>query len=142
MERDGHLRWDLTRLHAEVLTGLAMVPDAESLGIDTWGVDYGLLDADGRLMAEPISYRDDRTAGLIDDVHATVPPERLYKITGLQFLPFNTIYQLAAERRGPYWPRATRASRSSRTFSPTGSRVSCAVRSPTPLPPGCSTSTP
>ncbi len=109
VERDGHLRWDLTRLHAEVLTGLAMVPDAESLGIDTWGVDYGLLDADGRLMAEPISYRDDRTAGLIDDVHATVPPERLYKITGLQFLPFNTIYQLAAERRGPYWPRATRA---------------------------------
>jgi rhamnulokinase len=109
VERDGHLRWDLSRLHAEVLTGLALVPDAESAGIDTWGVDYGLLDADGRLLAEPISYRDDRTAKVIDDVHATVPPERLYEITGLQFLPFNTIYQLAAERRGPQWPNATRA---------------------------------
>ena len=77
-----------------------------SIGIDTWGVDYGLLDEDGDLLAEPIAYRDDRTAEVIDEVHALVAPEELYAINGLQFLPFNTIYQLAAEQRGPSWPRA------------------------------------
>src|SRR5262249_54202581 len=92
----------------EICAGLALLPDAESVGIDTWGVDYGLLDGGGRLLAEPISYRDDRTSGGIDEVHALVPPDDLYGITGAQFLPFNTIYQLAAERRGGLWPRAHR----------------------------------
>ena len=109
VERDGHLRWDATRLHREVLAGLSRVPDVESVGIDTWGVDYGLLDADGALLAEPVAYRDDRTTKVIDEVHALVPPQELYAITGTQFLPFNTIYQLAAEQRGPLWSRAARA---------------------------------
>src|SRR6476660_9351847 len=69
----GHLRWNLTGLFAEVLTGLtalaAQFPDVESIGIDTWAVDYGLLDGDGRLLAEPISYRDSRTDGLHERVH-------------------------------------------------------------------------
>ena len=95
--RDGHLRWDLTRLFDEVLAGLAKVTDATSIGIDTWAVDYGLLDEDGKLLAEPIAYRDDRTAPVIADVHAAVPFDELYGITGIQHLPFNTIYQLAAE---------------------------------------------
>jgi rhamnulokinase len=108
-EMDGHLRWPLTSLYEEVRAGLARVPEAESIGIDTWAIDYGLLDADGQLLAEPIAYRDDRTAAVIDEVHALVPAEELYGIGGLQFLPFNTIYQLAAERRGPLWDRAAHA---------------------------------
>lgn len=108
-ESGGHLRWDFTGLHTRVLEGLDLVPGAESVGIDTWGVDYGLLGADGRLLAEPISYRDDRTTDVLDEVHSLVPPDELYHMTGLQHLPFTTIYQLAAERRGPLWPRAARA---------------------------------
>ena len=109
VERDGHLRWDIHALFAEVLVGLhALVadhPEVESIGIDTWAVDYGLLDEDGRLLADPIAYRDDRTAKVIDDVHAVVAPDDLYAITGVQFLPFTTIYQLAADRRGSLWHR-------------------------------------
>ncbi len=109
----GHLRWDLSGLFAEVLTGLAALatrhPEVRSVGIDTWAVDYGLLDAEGRLLAEPVAYRDDRTAPFIDLVHRRVDPDRLYAVTGLQFLPFNTLYQLSAERQGPLWPRAAHA---------------------------------
>lgn len=112
-EHDGHLRWNLTGLFEHVLAGLsalaAKYPQTESLGIDTWAVDYGLLDADGALLAEPVAYRDDRTAAVIDAVHGRVSPAELFAINGLQFLPFNTIYQLAAEQRGPLWERATRA---------------------------------
>lgn len=104
--RDGHLRWDLGRLEAEVRTGLVRVPDATSIGIDTWGVDYGLLDGDGALLADPVSHRDDRTAVVIATVHERVAPAELYGVTGVQFLPFNTIYQLAAEQGGPLWDRA------------------------------------
>lgn len=106
VERDGHLRWDIRRLHAEVRAGLALVPEAASIGIDAWAVDYGLLDADGELLADPIAYRDDRTAGVVDDVHRRIPPDELFAVNGLQFLPFNTIYQLAAEQRGPHWGQA------------------------------------
>ncbi len=112
-EVGGHLRWDLSGLFAEVLTGLAALavrhPEVRSVGIDTWAVDYGLLDAEGRLLAEPVAYRDDRTAPFIDLVHRRVDPARLYAVTGLQFLPFNTLYQLSAERQGPLWPRAVHA---------------------------------
>ena len=100
---DGHLRWNLSGLYAEVLTGLtelaARYPGVVSIGIDTWAVDYGLLDADGRLLAEPIAYRDDRTDAVIGAVDDAISRERQYAISGLQFLPFNTIYQLAAEQR-------------------------------------------
>lgn len=96
VERDGRLRWDLTRLFGEVQAGLAKVPHAETIGIDTWGVDYGLLDEDGRLLGEPVAYRDGRTA--VGAVHAVVPPEELYARNGLQFLPFTTIYRLAHEQ--------------------------------------------
>ena len=107
VDRDGHLRWDVDRLFAEVDTGLSMVPDARSVGISTWGVDYGLLDDTGRLVEPPISYRDARTREVVDDVHQRIAPEDLYRITGLQFLPFNTLYQLFAERSGPRWERAS-----------------------------------
>jgi len=109
VEAEGHLRWDLTGLHQQMVTGLARIPEAESVGIDTWGVDYGLLDANGNLLAEPIAYRDDRTTKVIDDVHALIPPAGLHAINGLQFLPFNTIYQLVAEQRGKLWDRTAHA---------------------------------
>jgi rhamnulokinase len=97
VERGGHLRWAMRGLYDEVRRGLALVPDAAAIGIDTWAVDYGLLDGDGELLADPVAYRDDRTVAVIDAVHACVDPAELYDINGLQFLPFNTIYQLAAE---------------------------------------------
>lgn len=108
IEADGHLRWDPTRLAAEVRKGLDLLPEAESIGIDTWGVDYGLLDGNGELLAEPIAYRDDRTAVVIDEVHARIAPEELFSINGLQFLPFTTLYQLVAEQRGAHWDRAAK----------------------------------
>ena len=110
---DGHLRWDLSGLYAEVLTGLTELasryPGVVSIGIDTWAVDYGLLDAGGRLLAEPIAYRDDRTAAVIGAVDDTLSREHQYAISGLQFLPFNTLYQLAAEQRGDQWDRTAHA---------------------------------
>jgi rhamnulokinase len=109
VESTGHLRWDAQALVEGVSAGLAKVPDAVSIGIDTWAIDYGLLGEDGQLLADPIAYRDDRTAPVIERVHALVPPDELYAINGLQFLPFNTIYQLAAEQEHGRWDEATHA---------------------------------
>ncbi|MGN8132393.1 rhamnulokinase [Paenarthrobacter sp. 22069] len=105
-EIDGGLRWNFEALYAEVLEGLkaaAAVAAVQgetiaSLGIDTWAVDYGLVDKAGRLVAQPFSYRDERSRAAVAPVHAKLDPARLYQTTGLQFLQFNTIYQLAAER--------------------------------------------
>jgi rhamnulokinase len=95
------LRWDATALEGQILTGLRRAAQSAggpaSIGVDAWGVDYGLIDADGRLVDDPFHYRDERTARGVERVHAIVPPDRLYERTGLQFLPFNTLYQLAAE---------------------------------------------
>ncbi|UFU05884.1 rhamnulokinase [Ruania halotolerans] len=108
----GTLRWDLSSLFEQVLQGLQTAGEAGPLlgiGIDTWAVDYGLLDAAGQLLAEPVAYRDSRTEQVIEQVHAAVPPDELYGVSGMQHLPFNTIYQLAAERRGQLWDRADQA---------------------------------
>nr|WP_062335325.1 rhamnulokinase family protein [Herbidospora sakaeratensis] len=101
----GTLHWDVLGLYGDVLDGLRRVeaPRLDSVGIDSWAVDYGLLDHAGRLIGNPVHYRDDRTARVVDDVHRRVPPDRLYQVNGLQFLPFNTLYQLAAE---PFLDRA------------------------------------
>ncbi|MGI8458966.1 MAG: rhamnulokinase [Propionibacteriaceae bacterium] len=111
--REDHLRWDLSAIFEEVLVGLSELarrhPDVVSVGIDTWAVDYGLLDEHGALLAEPVSYRDDRTDAVITEVHARLSPEQLYAVNGLQELPFTTLYQLVAEQRGPLWPRARHA---------------------------------
>lgn len=104
-ELDGGLRWDFDALFAEVLAGLAAAATAAaargegiaSIGIDTWAVDYGLVNDAGELVAAPFSYRDDRSRAAISGVHEKLDPARLYATTGLQFLPFNTIYQLATE---------------------------------------------
>jgi rhamnulokinase len=96
------LHWDAPRLFDEVLTGLQDAAGRrrlDALGVDTWGVDYGLLDADGQLVDLPFHYRDARTDGVMDAVCAHVGREALYDRTGIQFLPFNTLYQLVAEQR-------------------------------------------
>ncbi|UTT68946.1 rhamnulokinase [Arthrobacter sp. DNA4] len=106
VERDGGLRWDFDALFAEVLAGLRAAAAAAaargekigSIGIDTWAVDYGLVDSAGKLVAQPYSYRDDRSRTAVAPVHAKLDPARLYQTTGLQFLQFNTIYQLATEK--------------------------------------------
>ncbi|MGI8672133.1 MAG: rhamnulokinase, partial [Luteitalea sp.] len=96
------LHWDAPRLFDELLTGLAAASARgalASLGIDTWGVDYGLLDADGDLLGLPFHYRDVRTDGVMDRVIAQLGRTAIYDRTGIQFLPFNTLYQLVAEQR-------------------------------------------
>lgn len=96
-----HDRWNITRLVTEILSGLEKVKAAGietcTVGIDTWAVDYCLLDAQGNLLAEPIAYRDARTQGLLEQVFETIPKEIVYEKTGIQFLNFNTLYQLFAE---------------------------------------------
>jgi rhamnulokinase len=108
--RPDGLHWDTAGLHREILTGLraaARMPDPpRSVGIDSWGVDYALLDERGALLDEPFHYRDGRTAREIRRVHRAIPRSVLYASTGIQFLAFNTIYQLAADRRAGRLERA------------------------------------
>lgn len=94
---DGTLCWDLDALWVGMLTGLRRAGDIDSIGIDTWAVDYGLLDADGQLLHPPVHYRDSRTDGLIEQVCKRIGAERIYATTGLQFMQFNTLYQLLTE---------------------------------------------
>jgi rhamnulokinase len=103
----GHLRWDMAALHRGLAAGLAAAGEraaasgrsVASIGVDAWGVDYGLIDAGGALVEDPIAYRDPRTDGVMDAVLARVPRAEIFQRTGIQFLPINTIYQLAAHVR-------------------------------------------
>jgi rhamnulokinase len=94
----GTLHWDILALYRGVLDGLRAAGPVDSIGIDTWGVDYGLLDSDGRLLGNPVHYRDNRTDGVPDAVLTRVPSAELYAATGIPVLPFNTVFQLAAMR--------------------------------------------
>jgi rhamnulokinase len=91
------LYWDILHLYRSMLDGLRSTGSADGVGIDSWAVDYGLLDNAGRLLGNPVHYRDSRTDGVMDRLLETVRASELYEITGLQQLPFNTIYQLTAE---------------------------------------------
>ncbi|MCW2571708.1 MAG: carbohydrate kinase, partial [Frankiales bacterium] len=95
------LHWDLLALYRAALDGLARAGDVVTIGVDSWAVDYGLLDASGALLGNPHHYRDSRTDAVIDKVHGRLPFPDLYAQTGLQFLPFNTVYQLAAAEGSP-----------------------------------------
>jgi len=95
----GTLHWDILRLYREVLDGLSAAArggELASAGIDSWGVDYGLLDSAGALLGNPVHYRDGRTDGALDRVLARIPAGELYAVTGVQLMPINTICQLAA----------------------------------------------
>ena len=100
-ERDGHLVWDTERLYREIKQGIKVAfekyPEIESLSIDTWGVDYVLMKGDEEVY--PVyAYRDGRMDEVIDKVHAIVPFEKLYSRTGIEFMNFNTVYQLYADK--------------------------------------------
>ncbi|NJP92651.1 rhamnulokinase [Nonomuraea sp. FMUSA5-5] len=95
----GRLYWDILGLYREILTGLRAAGPVSSIGVDSWAVDYALLDASGAMLGNPVHYRDDRTAGVAERVAASVGAESLYDVSGLQVLPFNTVYQLLAEPR-------------------------------------------
>lgn len=95
------LYWNLPGWFEEIITGLSkaqeLVDDPISaVGVDTWGVDFGILDAQGKLLGMPVHYRDKRTEGMMEDVDSLIPRQELYAQNGIACMPFNTIYQLRA----------------------------------------------
>ncbi|GAA2701621.1 rhamnulokinase [Actinoplanes palleronii] len=96
----GTLHWDILSLYRGVLDGLHQAGPVDGIGIDSWAVDYGLLDSSGALLGNPVHYRDARTDGIAERV------SDLYTISGLQRLPFNTVYQLLAARDTPQYAAA------------------------------------
>lgn len=104
----GHIYWNILDLFAQIKTGLVKACAAvdgkiDCMAIDTWGVDYGLLDANDSLLANPYHYRDKRTDGLLDEIFAKISAEEIYANTGIQFMQINTLVQLYAERRWRPW---------------------------------------
>lgn len=96
---NGTLYWDVLRLFYEIKQGMLKAHNNggfDSVGIDTWGVDFGLLDAEGNIMENPVHYRDERTVGMIDESFKFIDKDRLYKITGNQFMELNTLFQIVA----------------------------------------------
>lgn len=98
------LHWDVPRLFDEMKTALRKANASagralDGVGIDTWGVDFGLVGRNDTLLANPVHYRDSRTEGVMEAALARVPRKTIYEVTGLQFLPFNTLYQLIALRQ-------------------------------------------
>ncbi len=97
------LHWDLLRLWDEVKIALrkaaVVSPNLDGIGVDTWGVDFGLIGKGDVLLGNPVHYRDRRTEGIFDVAFGMMPRERIYDATGLQFMPFNTAFQLLAMRR-------------------------------------------
>ena len=95
---NGRLHWDILRIFHEIKQSITKTvldgDNVASIGIDTWGVDYALLDRQGRMLANPVHYRDTRTNGAPEKVNKIVPAEELYAIAGLQTMNFNTVFQL------------------------------------------------
>ncbi len=111
VEYGGSLHWDVARLWWEVRQALASLEEMElaGIGVDAWGVDYALLGEKGELLQNPYHYRDARTAGVMEEVFRKVPKEEIYRATGIQFMPINTLYQLfAAARETPSLLKAAR----------------------------------
>lgn len=102
---NNHLIWNTDRLFAEVKSGLRAAVAAlgstpiTSIGVDTWGVDFGLLGADGTLLDQPYAYRDTYTDGIMEEVFATIPRADIYKRTGIQLMQINSLFQLFALRK-------------------------------------------
>jgi rhamnulokinase len=98
VEVHGTLYWDFLQLWSEIQAGIehGKGHGPASIGVDTWGVDFGLLDKDGRLLGNPVCYRDNRTEGMMDLVFEQVPKEQIFARTGIQFMRINTLFQLAS----------------------------------------------
>jgi rhamnulokinase len=98
--------WNVPALFAHIKHGITLAarqfgPSLVSIGVDSWGLDYGLLGADGKLLCAPFQYRDSRTNGMMDEAFRRLPAAEIYARTGIQFLFINTIFQLLAESRSP-----------------------------------------
>ena len=97
------LYWDFPRLFAEMRRGLLKCAQAgiepDVIGVDTWGVDFGLLDGNGRLLGNPVHYRDTMTNGMMDEAFRAMPKEEIFEHTGLAFMQFNSLYQLLALKK-------------------------------------------
>jgi rhamnulokinase len=91
------LRWNLLHLFTEALAGLHRAGPLAGVGVDTWGVDYALLDGRGRVLGLPFHYRDERTSGMVERAFARIPADELYAVTGIQTMPINTLFQLLAD---------------------------------------------
>ncbi len=94
---NGTMYWDVLRLFHEIKQGLIKAKpygDVDSIGVDTWGVDFGLLDEKGYLLENPVHYRDGRTEGMLEKGFSLIPKERFYEMTGNQFMEINTAFQL------------------------------------------------
>jgi len=103
VDEHGSLRWNFHRLLSEIKTGIGQaVKTADGkiggIGVDTWGVDFGLLGADGQLIEKPYHYRDSRTNGMMDKAFTLMPKRRIYESTGIQFMQLNSLYQVLAMR--------------------------------------------
>ncbi len=100
--RDGHLRWNLADLMRDIKAGLekgAKERKPDAVAVDTWGVDYVLLDARKNLLADPVCYRDSRTSGLAAEFNAAFGRDRISRLTGTQIMDINTVYQLYAQAK-------------------------------------------
>ena len=96
---DNSLVWDFVRFWHEIKKSIRIVSKTvklEAVGVDTWGVDFSLLDKNGLLLTSPYNYRDDRTNGMMEEAFKRLPKERIYDITGIQFMQLNTLYQMMA----------------------------------------------
>ena len=101
---NGIRHWPVLRLHEDIKACLAAAgSDVAAAGVDTWGVDYGYIGRDGDLLGLPFAYRQPRTDRAIARIHERLPPPKLYAKNGLQFLPFNTIYQVADDMASRPW---------------------------------------
>lgn len=102
VSKNGHLCWELDKLFGEIKAGLKKCADAgvipETVGIDTWGVDYVLLDENGEIIGDTVAYRDSRTDGMVEKAAKTVSQDEQYERTGIQPQVFNTVYQLMAAK--------------------------------------------
>jgi rhamnulokinase len=112
----GHLRWNLLEIFEQIKTGIREAArqareldwSITSIGIDGWGVDYGLINADGKLVEDPICYRDNRTEGIMEQLFAQIQREEIFARTGIQFMPFNTLFQICAHSQEGLRHDATR----------------------------------
>jgi rhamnulokinase len=111
-EKSGYLCWDIDAIEESLRRGIeeaTKLAPLASIGVDSWGVDYVLLDAQLQRVGQAVCYRDDRTKGLAEQVAARMPRAEIYRRTGIQFQPYNTIFQLAAmAAREPDWVARTR----------------------------------
>ena len=100
-----NLVWETERLFGEMKTAICKTNEMgihiDAIGVDTWGVDFGVIDENGKIVVSPIAYRDERTTGLMEEAYKTMSKADIFKNTGLAFMQFNTLYQILAMKKDP-----------------------------------------